>query len=61
MFLDAIKALDDMYNIIPSHLHSRYSIHIKEIICKRQMVVICPTTGKTTNTYLPITVHAVKD
>lgn len=61
VFLDAIKAVDDMYNVLPPHLHERYSIHVKDKICEGQMVDICSITGKTTKEYLPITIHAVKD
>jgi len=60
-FLDAIRAVDDMYSNLPQHLHERYAIHVKDKIVERQMVEICPITGKTVMKYLPITVHAVKD
>ncbi|XP_060865766.1 LOW QUALITY PROTEIN: juvenile hormone acid O-methyltransferase-like [Metopolophium dirhodum] len=59
--LSAVKAVDVMYNILPQHLHDRYSMHVKDKICERQMVQICPITGKIIKAYLPITVHAVKD
>lgn len=59
--LGAIKAVDVMYSILPQHLHDRYSKHVKDKICERQMVQICPITGKIIKAYLPITVHAVKD
>lgn len=61
MFLDAIKPVDDMYNVLPSHLHDKYSIHVKDKICEKKFVHICKDTGKATNKYLPITVHAIKD
>lgn len=61
MFLDAVKPVDDMYNILPPHLHDKYSKHVKEKICERKLLDICPDTGKATNSYLPITVHAIKD
>jgi len=59
--LDAVKPVDNMYNVLPPHLHDRYSLHVKDKICEKRLVDICPTTGKTTHTYLPITVYAVKD
>jgi len=59
--LDAVKAVDIMYSILPQHLHDKYSIHVKDKICERQMVEICPNTGKTIKAYLPITIHAIKD
>ncbi|KAL4098909.1 hypothetical protein QTP88_023425 [Uroleucon formosanum] len=59
--LSAIKAVDVMYSILPQHLHDRYSKHVKDKICEKQMVQICPITGKIIKAYLPITVHAVKD
>ncbi|XP_026819791.1 juvenile hormone acid O-methyltransferase-like [Rhopalosiphum maidis] len=59
--LNTIKAVDVMYSNLPQHLHDRYSIHVKDIICERQMVEICSITGKTIVAYHPITVHAVKD
>lgn len=59
--LDAIKVVDDIYKVLPPHLHDRYSIHVKDKICEKQMVDICPTTAKITIQYLPIIVHAIKD
>ncbi|KAL5239346.1 hypothetical protein ACI65C_006756 [Semiaphis heraclei] len=59
--LNAVRAVDDMYSTLPQHLHDRYSIHVKDKIIERQMVEICPITGKTVMKYLPITLHAVKD
>ncbi|XP_060840999.1 juvenile hormone acid O-methyltransferase-like isoform X2 [Rhopalosiphum padi] len=60
-FLNTIKAADDMYTLLPQHLHDRYSLYIKEKICEIQAVEICPITGVTTLSYNPITVHAIKD
>lgn len=56
-----MKAVDTMYNILPQHLHDRYSIHVKDKICETQGVEICPITGITIKPYLTITVHAIKD
>jgi len=60
-FLDAVRAVDDMYSNLPQHLHDRYAMHVKDKIVEREMVEICSITGKTIMKYLPITVHAVKD
>lgn len=59
--IDAVKAVDTMYNILPQHLHDRYSIHVKDKICETQGVEICPITGITIKPYFTITVHAIKD
>lgn len=61
MCLGALRPVDDMYNILPPHLHDTYSTHAEEKIRSLQMVNICLTTGKTTVTYQPITVHAIKN
>jgi len=50
-----------MYNILPSHLHDRYFMHVKDKLRELKCVDICPTTGKISLNYLPITVHAIKD
>lgn len=50
-----------MYNVIPPHLHEEYTIHLKEKICNSQMFDVCSTTGKIIESYLSITVHAIKD
>jgi len=50
-----------MYNVLPPNIHDKYSMHVEEKIRALQMVNICPTTGKTTITYQPITVHAKKN
>lgn len=50
-----------MYNVIPPHLHEKYTSHLKEKICGSQMFHVCSTTGKTTESYLSIIVHAIKD
>lgn len=59
--LDAVKPVDDMYTVLPSQLHDKYFKHVRDKVCKSQMVDICPDTGKTTTKYLPITVHATKN
>nr|AHW46050.1 juvenile hormone acid methyltransferase [Aphis gossypii] len=59
--LNAVKAVVTMYNILPQHLHDRYSIHVKDKICETQGVEICPITGITIKPYFTITVHAIKD
>ncbi|XP_025191913.1 juvenile hormone acid O-methyltransferase-like [Melanaphis sacchari] len=59
--LSAIKSVDDMYNILPQHLHDRYSLHIKDKLYETKMIEICPITGIIINPYLTITVHAIKD
>ncbi|XP_050441411.1 juvenile hormone acid O-methyltransferase isoform X1 [Adelges cooleyi] len=59
--LNAVKAVDVMYNVLPSHLHDKYTLHVKSKICEEQLVTICPISKMTTKTYLPIIVHAVKD
>jgi len=56
-----MKAVDVMYSILPQNLHDKYSMHVKDKICEKQTLQICPNTGKITRAYLPITVHAVKD
>lgn len=56
-----MKLVDCMYNVLPRHLHEKYFIHLKNKICEKKLVNICPTTGKTTLEYHSITVHAVKD
>lgn len=61
LILDYIRPVDDMYNVIPPHLHKNYTNHLKEKIHKSQKFHVCPTTGKITETYLSITVHAIKD
>lgn len=61
MCLDALRPVDDMYNVLPPNIHDKYSMHVEEKIRALQMVNICPTTGKTTITYQPITVHAKKN
>jgi len=58
--LDDFKSVDEMYSVLPPQLHDRYSMHVKDILCKLDFVNICPTTGKTTITYYLITVHAMK-
>jgi len=55
--LNAMKAVDPLLSILPSHLKSRYSIHFNEKICEAG--VACSTTG--TLTYHSLIVHAVKD
>ncbi|XP_025421230.1 juvenile hormone acid O-methyltransferase isoform X2 [Sipha flava] len=42
--LDAIKSVDDMYNVLPPQLHDRYSMHIKDKILEKKMFNICPNT-----------------
>ncbi|XP_026813779.1 juvenile hormone acid O-methyltransferase-like isoform X2 [Rhopalosiphum maidis] len=60
-FLNYIKAVDDMYTLLPEQSHNRYFVHVKEKLCKTQAVEICPITGMITFSYTPITVHAIKD
>lgn len=59
--LDAIKPVDVVYNILPPNLRERYSLHVKDKIHEKQLVEICPSTGKATHKYIPITVHAIKE
>jgi len=58
-FLNAMNTVDSALEIVPSHLHNKYLVDFKNKICEK--VEICPTTGKTTLTYYPIIVHAIKD
>lgn len=59
--LDHIRSVDDMYYVIPSHLHDKYTNNLKEIILRSQMFDVCSTTGKATELYTSIIVHAIKD
>jgi len=59
--LDALKPADEIFNVLPPHLHDKYSAHFNNTVRKEQWVDICPVTGKTTVTYYPIIVHAIKD
>lgn len=56
-----MKVVDEMYSILPQHMHDRYTTHFKGKAFEKQMVEICPITGKAVFKYHPITVHAIKD
>lgn len=59
--LVAMNAVDEMFSVVPPHLHDRYSAHYKDKMCSAQGVEMCKDTGKTTVAYLGMIIHAVKD
>ncbi|KAE9534178.1 hypothetical protein AGLY_008685 [Aphis glycines] len=59
--LNTLKAVDELYNYLPEHLHDRYAAHVKEKLFEAQMVKVCPITGNAIFMCVPITVHAIKD
>jgi len=60
-YIGVASSVDELFNVLPPHLLDKYHMHIKDKMCEKQLLEICPTTGKTTFTYYPITVHAIKD
>jgi len=55
------KLVDNIYNAVPPYLRDSYLKHISDKKYFKHCVNICPTSGKTTFTYYPIIIHAVKN
>lgn len=59
--IDTLKAVDELYNYLPEHLHDKYAAHVKEKLFQAKMVEICPITGNAIFICIPITIHAIKN
>ncbi|XP_050523729.1 juvenile hormone acid O-methyltransferase-like [Daktulosphaira vitifoliae] len=59
-FLSAMKAVDNMYHILPKNLHEKYTSIIQKTMIKGWNFIEYSTVGKLTLKYTIIAIHAIK-